>query len=112
MIWIVFENHKYFFRTWKVQCLDCRSTVEGPDGSCFCNKVVIKEGRRVSEGIDYRDVSLWTSETGKVLPLHVIDHYYGLHREANEARADTEAGASASGRTNTGGVNIKDRKGG
>jgi hypothetical protein len=112
MIWIVFENERYFIRTWRLQCLECRSTVQAPDGCCFCNKVVIKEGRRVSEGFEYRDVSLWTSETGNVLPLNILDHYYGLGREANEARADTEASASARGGSNTGSVDIQNREGG
>jgi len=112
MIWILYENEKYYFRTWRLQCLECRSTVQGPDQSCFCNKVVIKEGRRVSEGFDYRDVSLWTSETGNVLPIDVLDHYYGLGRESNEARADTEASTSARGGSNTRSVDVQNREGG
>jgi hypothetical protein len=112
MIWIVFENQRYFFRTWRLQCRHCRSTVEGPDGSCLCNRVVIKEGKRVSEGFEYRDVSLWISETGNILPLDVIDHYYGLRREANQARADTEASTSARGGSNTGSIDVQDREGG
>jgi hypothetical protein len=112
MIWIVYENERYFFRTWRLQCLHCRSTVQAPDGCCLCNRVVIKEGRRVSQGFEYRDVSLWTSETGNILPMHVLEHYYGLRREADEARADTEASASPRGGSNTGGVDIQNREGG
>ena len=112
MIWIVFENEKYFFKTWRLRCLHCRLTVEGPDGSCSCNRLVVKQGRRVSEGFDYHDVSIWMSDSGDILPQQILDHYYGLGREANEAGANTEAGASASRGTNAGGINVQNREGG
>ena len=112
MIWIVFENERYFIRTWRLQCLECRSTVQAPDGCCFCNKVVIKEGRRVSDGFHYRDISIWMSETGDILPVEVLDDYYVLRREANEARADTEASASPRRGSNTGSVDVQNREGG
>lgn len=93
MAWINYSNEKYFLKHWRNQCLKCDSVLETWDCVCSCGLVIIKNGQRTWPFFPTRDVSVWKSDSGNVLPQFVLDHYF-LSREANKTSANTKASAS------------------
>ena len=94
MAWITHNYENYKLETWKVQCLKCDDILQGWDGSCNCGLIIVKDGRRVWPYFPVKDVSIWKSATGKVLPQSVVDHYF--LRKSNKTSTDTETSTSTS----------------
>ena len=98
MGWINYNDEKYTMNQWKVQCLNCDYTLQTWNCVCNCGLVVIKKGCRVWPYPPVKDVSIWSSSTGKILPQRVLDSYF-LSRESNKSSTDTEPSTSSSGST-------------
>jgi hypothetical protein len=71
-------------RQWKIQCLNCDSTLQSWDCSCDCGMVIVKNGQRTWPFFPVRNISLWTSPTGKVLPQHIVDHHFNLKQGSQQ----------------------------
>ncbi len=95
MAWITYNDEDYYMKEWRVQCLNCDCILQRWNGVCSCGLIVVKNGNQVWPYPPVRDVSLWTSSTGKILPQRVLDSYL-LRREPNKASTDTEACTSSS----------------
>ena len=96
MAWIEYDNEKYKMVLRRLQCLNCNDVVQGYEGMCSCNRVIIKNGKRNWPYFPVKDVSLWESPKGTVLPQMVLDHFFQLSRETNKASTDTKTSTSTS----------------
>ena len=96
MSWINFNGKRYSPFNYRIQCLSCSSIVQGFDDSCNCGLILLKNGQRTWPCFPVRNVSIWKSSKGDVLPQHVLDHYFNLSRETNETRTYTETCTRAS----------------
>lgn len=94
MAWIDYNGEKYTMKHWKVQCLNCDYTLQTWNCVCSCGLVVIKEGQRVWPYPPVKDVSLWSSPSGKTLPQRVLDNF--LSREANKTSTNTKTSTGTS----------------
>lgn len=95
MGWIVYNQEEYRMEQWRVQCFNCESILETWNGCCKCGLIIVKEGRKTWPFAPTKDVSIWKSPTGKILPQNVLDHYF-LSRKTDKTRADTETSTSTS----------------
>lgn len=95
MAWINYNSEKYSMTHWRVQCLNCDYILQTWNCSCKCGLVVVKEGQRVWPYPPIKDVSIWTSPSGKILPQNVLDTYF-LSRESNKTSTNTETSTSTS----------------
>jgi hypothetical protein len=96
MAWIEYDNQKYKIIIRRLQCLNCSSVVQGFEGECSCGRVIIKNGKRNWPYFPIKDVSLWESSKGDVLPQMVLDHFFELSRGANKTGTNTKASTSTS----------------
>ncbi len=96
MSWINFSGDKYHFSIYRIQCLNCSSIVQGFEDSCSCGMILLKNGQRTWPYFPVRDVSLWKTRQGKVLPQPILDHYFNLRRESNKTSTNTETSTRAS----------------
>jgi hypothetical protein len=95
MGWITYNEEQYSMVEWRVQCLNCDSILQRWNGICSCGLVVVKDGNRVWPYPPVRDVSVWKSPTGRILPQRVLDSYY-LSRESDKTSTNTETSTSSS----------------
>lgn len=96
MAWIEHKNEKYIMTLRKLQCLNCGSIVQGLDGVCNCSRVILNSGQRTWPYFPVKDVSIWKSTNGNILPQEVLDSYFNLRRETNKTGTDTETSTSTS----------------
>lgn len=96
MSWIKFNGHIYQFSTYRIQCLNCSSIVQGFDDNCNCGLVVLKNGQRTWPFFPVKNVSIWKTFKGDILPQYVLDHYYNLSRETDKTGTYTETSTCAS----------------
>lgn len=95
MAWINYNNEKYGMEIWRVQCLNCDDILQTWNCSCKCRLVVVKEGQRTWPYPPVKDVSIWKSPSGKILPQRVLDVYF-LSRESDKTSTDTKPSTSTS----------------
>jgi hypothetical protein len=96
MAWINYNNEKYTMHIHKLQCLNCSFIIQGFDVVCDCNRVIIRNGQRTWPYFPVKDVSIWKSESGNVLPQEVLDHYFNLRREPDKTGTDTKTSTRTS----------------
>jgi len=72
---IYYNDDVYTLFKPRYQCLSCDQIVEQLFGTCKCGKVMIQRGNR-KDMSDTRDVSIWKSKSGKILPQRELDRYY------------------------------------
>jgi len=96
MAWIQYKNEKYMMHLRKLECLSCNSIVQGFDVVCGCSRVIIRNGQRTWPYFPVKDVSIWKSESGNLLPQEVLDYYFNLRRETNKTSTNTETSTSTS----------------
>lgn len=96
MSWINFNGKQYSLSTYRIQCLNCSSIVQGFDDVCNCGLILLKNGQRTWPYFPVRNVSIWKTSKGNVLPQHVLDHYFNLSRKANKTSTNTETSTRAS----------------
>lgn len=96
MAWISYNDEKYIMTLRKLQCLNCHSVIQGLDGVCSCSQVIVKNGQRTWPYFPVKDVSIWKSSNGNVLPQKILDYYFNLRRETNKTSTDTEPGTRTS----------------
>lgn len=108
--YILFENEKYFMHRWRYQCFKCDSILETWNCCCKCGLIIIKNGQRTWPYIPVHDISIWKSQSGKVLHQSIVDQYF-LRRESDHSCTDTETCTGTSGGSNTGGINVEDGEG-
>lgn len=91
---ISFDDEIYILNTLRYQCLKCDQIVEKLFGSCKCGNLMIQRGQR--KGFHtVRDVSVWKSKSGKVLPQFILDRHFNLRGESDESGTHTESGTRA-----------------
>lgn len=92
---ISFDDDIYTLITPRYQCSSCNQIVGQLFIQCSCGKLIIQRGQK--KGFyPVRDVSVWKSKNGKVLPQFVVDKYFNLCRETDESCTNTESGTRAS----------------
>lgn len=100
MALIGYRNDIYKMYSYRLQCIHCRTVADTLlCNHCKCGKVKLDNGKYIGDPGIYKDVSIWVSEKGTVLPQSVVDKYF-LSREANKTGADTKAGTRTSRSTN------------
>lgn len=109
--YIVYDKEKYFMKRWRYQCFKCDSVLETWNCSCKCGLVIIRNGQRTWPYIPVHDVSIWKTDSGKVLHQAILDEYF-LRRETNHTSTDTETSTSTSRCSDTRGIDVKDSEGG
>lgn len=87
--YILFDNEKYFMSRWRYQCFKCDGILETWNCSCKCGLIIIKNGQRTWPYIPVNDISIWKTESGKILNQPILDHYF-LSRKAYQASTNTE----------------------
>jgi hypothetical protein len=100
MAYILHNDEKYVMKKWRIQCLKCSDILQTWDCTCFCGLIFIENGQRKWPYFPVKDVSIWTTTTGKILPQPILDHYFNLSRETNKASTNTETSTRASRSTN------------
>lgn len=75
---------------WRIQCLNCSYIVQGFEDVCYCSRVLLRNGQRTWPYFPIRDVSIWKTSTGKVLPQSIVDYYFNLSREPNKTSTNTK----------------------
>ena len=107
MTTIYYNDDTYFLRNPRYQCLTCNEIVERLFHVCSCGKVIIQRGQRKDMN-DARDVSIWISKSGRILPQYVLDRKLGLRREADEASAYTESSTRTSRSPDRRSIDVED----
>jgi hypothetical protein len=75
MTTIHYNDDEYTIFTPRYQCLTCNDIAEKLFSRCICGKVIIQRGVRKDMN-DARDVSIWKSKNGKILPQHELDRHH------------------------------------
>ncbi len=99
MAWINYNDERFTLAHWRIQCLKCEDILQTWDCSCSCGLIIVRNGQKTWPMFPTRDVSIWKSRKGTVLPQHILDKYFRLGRESNKTSTNTETGTSTSRRT-------------
>ena len=75
MTTIHYNDDTYTLFKPRYQCLICNDVVEKLFSRCLCGKIIIQRGERKDMN-DARDVSIWRSKSGRILPQHELDRWY------------------------------------
>jgi len=98
MALIGYKNEIYSLYVYRLQCIHCKTVADTLlRHRCRCGKVILDNGKFIGDPGTYKDVSIWVSSSGAILPQKILDEYF-LSREANKTSANTKASTSTSRR--------------
>ena len=96
MALIGYNKEIYSIYVYRLQCNHCKTVADTLlKYGCSCGKVRLENGKYIGDPGIYKDVSIWVSDKGSILPQKVLDKYF-LSRETNKTSTDTKTSTSAS----------------